>query len=282
MARKKAQSSGPPEWIVTFADLMSLLLCFFILIVSFSVQDQQRAAIVAGSMRDAFGIIPNQRRAGIIEVDGTPTREHMREVSMSPQQNATNAPQTPQDDVPRQTEEQREGARNTSFQRDRRFATATATLRQAWMEMPEIAAISQNIILEETQEGLEIRLVDQDHRAMFPDGSRFPFERTRVALQLLAPVIQRMPNQISVVGHTAARRAGTRAGYTNWELSADRANAVRQILNESGLRNDRVRVVSGRADTDPLFPQDPAASPNSRVTITLLREAPPLPAGVRP
>jgi chemotaxis protein MotB len=67
-----------------------------------------------------------------------------------------------------------------------------------------------------------------------------------------------------------------------WELSADRANAVRQILEQEGVPASRIAMVAGRADTEPLFPDDPYIAANRRVTITLLSEAPPLPAGFKP
>ena len=81
MARKKQEGSGVPEWLVTFADLMSLLVVFFVLIISFSIQDNQKLQVVAGSMRDAFGVKEDSRRNGIIEVNGIPIRKYMKDVS---------------------------------------------------------------------------------------------------------------------------------------------------------------------------------------------------------
>jgi chemotaxis protein MotB len=283
MPRKKAVASGPPEWIVTFADLMSLLLCFFILIVSFSNQDAKKVNILAGSMREAFGSQLEQRRAGFIEINGFPNRRHHADTSpekAAPQNNqfqhrgedrSRSGPQSNTHEVDR-----------NEIENARRFSTAAATLRQAWQEMPEIQAISRNIVVEETPEGVAISLVDQDNRAMFPEGSRFPLERTRRALELLAPVLARMPNPIRVTGHTTSRRPGNRPDYDNWELSADRANAVRRVLMESGVRIDRFLGVEGKADTRPLFPNDPTISANARVTILLTEAAPPMPARARP
>jgi chemotaxis protein MotB len=71
-------------------------------------------------------------------------------------------------------------------------------------------------------------------------------------------------------------------GYGPWELSADRANAVRQILETEGVPSGNVFMVAGKSDTEPLFPDDPYMSPNRRVTITLMREEPPLPADLTP
>ena len=85
-----------------------------------------------------------------------------------------------------------------------------------------------------------------------------------------------------ITGHTTARRIVGRAGYTNWDLSSDRANSVRQILMESGLPSERISGVVGKADTEPYIQNNPLATPNSRVTILLQYEAPPLPRSIHP
>src|SRR6202051_2696100 len=78
MARRKEAHGGGHGLVVTFADLMGLLVSFFVMLVAFSNQDQQKLQIVAGSMRDAFGVQNNVRYSGIIEVDGLPTRPKLK------------------------------------------------------------------------------------------------------------------------------------------------------------------------------------------------------------
>ncbi|HWS10216.1 MAG TPA: flagellar motor protein MotB, partial [Xanthobacteraceae bacterium] len=78
MARRKEAHGGGHGWFVTFADLMGLLVSFFVMLVAFSNQDQQKLQIVAGSMRDAFGVQTNVRYSGVIEVDGLPTRPKLK------------------------------------------------------------------------------------------------------------------------------------------------------------------------------------------------------------
>ena len=148
--------------------------------------------------------------------------------------------------------------------------------------MPEIAELSKHIMIEETDTGLNIEIVDQEGRSMFPDGAKEPFERTRRVVRKLAVPLKALPNRVSVTGHTAASRVPPRPGYGPWELSADRANAVRQILEDEGLPTSHMFMVAGKADSQPLFPDDPHIAANRRVTITLMREAPPLPAGFKP
>jgi chemotaxis protein MotB len=87
---------------------------------------------------------------------------------------------------------------------------------------------------------------------------------------------------MSISGHTAASHQPGRPGYGPWELSADRANAIRKILEEEGVPPANFFMVAGRADTQPLFPDDPFVAANRRVTITLMREAPPIPLNLKP
>jgi chemotaxis protein MotB len=137
-------------------------------------------------------------------------------------------------------------------------------------------------MVEETKQGLNIEIVDQDGRSMFPEGSKEPYERTRRVVQKLAAQFKAMPYRISIAGHTSASKVVPRPGYGPWDLSADRANAIRQILEEQGVPADRFYAVAGRADTSPLFPDDPYIAANRRVTVTLMREEPPMPTGFKP
>lgn len=112
---------------------------------------------------------------------------------------------------------------------------------------------------------------------MFPEGSKEPYERTRKLISKLAAPLKSTPFRIAVTGHTAAARVPSTPDYGPWELSADRANAVRRVLEAEGVPSPQISMIAGRADTEPLFPDDPYMAANRRVTITLIREAPPLP-----
>ena len=117
---------------------------------------------------------------------------------------------------------------------------------------------------------------------MFPEGAKEPYQRTRRLVAKLAEPIRKMPYRLTVTGHTAATRQPPRPGYGPFDLSADRANAVRQIMQEEGVPNSQFFMVAGRADTEPLFPEDPYLAANRRVSITLMKEAPPAPFGLKP
>ena len=179
-----------------------------------------------------------------------------------------------------------EKSRNSNFgarlDNDGAFALASASLRQAMQDMPEIAELSKQVMIEETKQGLNIELTDQNGSSMFPEGSKEPFERTRRLVQRLSGSLKKLPYRINIAGHTAASKQPGRPNYGPWELSADRANSIRKILEEEGVPTANFSMVAGRADTDPLFPDDPFVAANRRVTITLLREAPPLPVNLKP
>jgi chemotaxis protein MotB len=148
--------------------------------------------------------------------------------------------------------------------------------------MPELTEMSKHIMFEETKQGLNLEIVDQDGRSMFADGSKVPYDRTRRLIQKLAAPLKATPLRVSILGHTAAGFVPSRSDYGAFDLSADRANAVRQILEREGLPASHIFAVSGKADSQPLFPDDPSLSSNRRVTITLMREDPPLPPDLKP
>ena len=276
MAKKKRGDAhgGGHGWFVTFADLMGLMMSFFVMLVAFSTQDQQKLKIVAGSMRDAFAVQTQSRFSGIIESDGIPTRPRLKNTAHVNPDEASNTP------TPDQLDNQK--IAGAKLKVDREFALASASLRQALQDMPELTEISKHIMFEETKQGLNLEIVDQDGRSMFPDGSKEPYERTRRLIERLAIPLKQTPLRLSITGHTAAGFVPMRSDYGAYDLSADRANAVRQILEHEGLPGSHIYAVSGQADNTPLFPDDPSLSANRRVTITLMREDPAVPPDLKP
>jgi chemotaxis protein MotB len=276
MAKKKrgAAHGGGHGWYVSFADLMGLMMSFFVMLVAFSTMDNNKLKIVAGSMRDAFGVQTNVRYSGIVESDGLPTRPKLKNVEhISPEDSSAN---------PTPDEKDRSRENGARLQVDREFALASASLRQALQDMPELTELSKHIVFEETSQGLNLEIVDQDGRSMFADGSKVPYDRTRRLIQKLAVPLKATPLRVNIVGHTAAGFVPARSDYGAFDLSADRANVVRQILEREGLPPSHIFAVAGKADSQPLFPDDPTLPANRRVTITLMREAPPLPPDLKP
>ncbi len=106
---------------------------------------------------------------------------------------------------------------------------------------------------------------------MFPRGSAAMHQHTERLLDLVAQVIAQMPQQVEIAGHTDATPFTGSSGYSNWELSADRANAARRVLLQLGVKETRFSRVVGMAATAPLFPKEPKAPGNRRLTVLLLR-----------
>jgi chemotaxis protein MotB len=161
------------------------------------------------------------------------------------------------------------------------FQSAAQSLRQAMQDMPELAELSKQVLIDQTPEGLRIQLVDQEGRSMFETGSAKPSDRAKILLRAVAKIAARLPNRITISGHTSANTNGTKS-QADWPLSSARADASRQIMQETGIDPDRIYQVSGKATSDPLFPDDPTLPGNRRIAIVLLREAPVLPPGRHP
>jgi chemotaxis protein MotB len=267
MARRKEAHGGGHGWFVTFADLMGLLVSFFVMLVAFSSQDSKKVQALAGSMKEAFGVQSNERFSGVLEVEGLSTRAYIKNAEHIPPQYSSVTP-TP--------DEQGHG-----FSNDKYLAEAAVSLRKALQPFPELTEASKHIMIEQSKDGLDIDLVDQDGRSMFPKGSNVPFDRTRAIIKKLAGPLKMTPYRVSIKGYTSADEA---SGDNNskWALAIDRANAVRQILEEEGYPTANLFDVGGKADTDPMVADDPTVTANRRVTITLIREAPPVPPDLQP
>ncbi|MGB9670430.1 MAG: flagellar motor protein MotB [Halothiobacillaceae bacterium] len=124
-----------------------------------------------------------------------------------------------------------------------------------------------------TPEGLRIQIVDQDKRPMFDLASARMAPYAEAILRKVAPIVNELPNKLTILGHTDSRPFGNgRGDYSNWELSADRANAARRMLNASGIAEGKVMRVSGLADSVPFNPADPADPINRRISIILLKK----------
>src|SRR2546427_11466111 len=121
MSKKRDAAHGGHGWFVTFADLMGLLVAFFVMLVAFSTQDQKKLQIVAGSMREAFGVQTDVRLSGVVEVNGLPSRPKLKNITSKPE----DASDTPTPEVCDQ--HRRYG---TKPEQDRAFAPAAASLRQ--------------------------------------------------------------------------------------------------------------------------------------------------------
>ena len=140
-------------------------------------------------------------------------------------------------------------------------------LEAAMKQMPELAALKDQVQMTVTGEGLRIELLEEEVGTFFESGSAEPTDSGREMLTMLASELARLPNKLLIEGHTDSRPFASNNGYSNWELSADRANVVRRLMEQRGLGEGRVDEVRGYADRRPRKPEDPSHPSNRRVSI---------------
>ena len=270
-------------WKVAYADFVTAMMAFFLLLWLLNVTtDEQKNGIadyfapksVSRSQSGAGGLMggismategarisQNSPPTVVVELSPPKQRKPTDEDSKEP------GGELDEDELLKQMAEREQ----------KQFEEAEQQIRQAIQESPELAAMANQLIIDNTPEGLRIQLVDQERQSMFSSGSATMDGGAAVLMQKIAKVVQSMPNRIAITGHTDSLPFRSRAGYGNWELSADRANASRRALLDAGLDAQRIAYVTGKADTEPLIPEDPALPSNRRISIVLLREAQPTP-----
>ncbi|MDO8589023.1 MAG: OmpA family protein [Armatimonadota bacterium] len=134
---------------------------------------------------------------------------------------------------------------------------------------PEFAKMKKYIDIKLVDEGMRIDLLDDKESLFFDSGSANIKPKTRHLLTLMTGELKKLPNRIVITGHTDSRPLA-RGGYTNWELSSDRANAARQVIEGGGLNTDQISQVRGYAATQPRDPQHPEHYSNRRVSIIVV------------
>ncbi|MDF1686095.1 MAG: chemotaxis protein MotB [Parvibaculaceae bacterium] len=304
---KKVKKSGHAHhggaWKIAYADFVTAMMAFFLLMWLISMTTPEQKQGLADYFAPASVSRSNSGAGGVMggtafDTEGARMSGSAPKVVMT--MSTPSSPDNPKAKNEKAAEQSTVGAKSAPMDgaattaaelqnknpietvQDIALRTAAESLRQALKDMPELAELSKNIMIEETDEGLNISLVDQEGRAMFPPGHAEPYERTRLMLQQVAKIIDPLPNRISITGHSDAAKMRGNNGYSKWELTADRANATRRILQGAGVPNDRLFEVTGKADIDPLFPEDPYLPSNRRISILLMREAPVIPPGFQP
>jgi chemotaxis protein MotB len=148
-----------------------------------------------------------------------------------------------------------------------------AAIRQA----PDVGKLKDQVQMSVTGEGLRIELLESKTNSFFESGNAQPTPSGDEILQLLAAQLGKLPNRLSVEGHTDSSPYVSATGYSNWELSADRANAARKLIQQSGVRADQVDDVRGFADQRLRKPDDPTSASNRRVSIVVKYQTAPAP-----
>ncbi|NOH78945.1 flagellar motor protein MotB [Vibrio sp. RE86] len=294
----KCPPPGLPLWMGTFADLMSLLMCFFVLLLSFSEMDVLKFKQIAGSMKFAFGVqnrlevkdIP--KGTSIIAQEFRPGRPEPTPIDVIMQQTI---------DITQQTLEFHEGEsdRAGGTQRDEGKLTGgqspdTSTQNnqnsESDSEQDQSAEMSQELetLMESIKKALEREIemgaievenlgqqidIRIREKGAFPEGSAFLQPKFRPLVRQIADLVKDIPGVIRVSGHTDNQRIDSELYRSNWDLSAQRAVSVAQEMERvRGFDHQRLQV-RGMADTDPLGPNDTEAqrSRNRRVEISIMQ-----------
>ncbi|MBT3330424.1 MAG: flagellar motor protein MotB [Rhodospirillaceae bacterium] len=273
-------------WKVAYADFVTAMMAFFLLLWLLNVTtDEQRHGIadyfapsaaskstsgsgglMGGTSMSVEGARVGQNSPPTVVMEMTPPRQRKPAA---------------EDEADREGEagqesgelEEEELLQQMAEREQEEFDKAEEALREAMNDSPGLADMAQNLIIDNTPEGMRIQLVDAENTSMFPSGGSKMQENLKKILETVADIIHRMPNQIAISGHTDSVPFRGRNGYSNWELSAERANASRRALVDFGVPISRIATVSGKAATEPLVPEDPTLPTNRRISIVLLREA---------
>jgi chemotaxis protein MotB len=272
-------------WKVAYADFVTAMMAFFLLmwLINTTSPEQKRGiadyfapASVSASTSGSGGILAGTSM-GTQGVKGEGTVKVLEQTAPEPPKNVIDQGASSKQAASSVEEASEQALKDALKKREQQaFQSAAESLRQAMQNMPELAELSKQILIDQTPEGLRIQLIDQEGRSMFEQGSPRPNDRARVLLRAVARVVNQLPNRLTIAGHTSSSPNGGRPA-SDWQLSAQRADASRALLQEAGVDPDRIYQVSGKAASDPLYPDDPTLAGNRRIALVLLREAPVLP-----
>ena len=266
-------------WKVAYADFVTAMMAFFLMLWLLNSTSKEQKEGLADYFTPTLASTNAESGAGDI-LGGTSLNSDGAQSSAVTVSIPTTTTETQSEDESAEQSKSREEefAEMAAKKEQAYFEQMAEDLKTAIQENPELAKLDDQVLIDITDEGMRIQLVDKDNRSMFRSGTPDLYKYAEKMLSKIATVIVKMPNRLSISGHTDASGFSNRPNYSNWELSSDRANASRRVLNNSGVSSNRVAEVLGMAATDPLLPDSPLRPENRRITILLLRESPTLPA----
>ncbi len=270
--KKKGHGHGHHggSWKVALADFMTAMMAFFLLMWLLGSTSTEEQKAISGYFNDPgsqyivgegganLGLINQEQPIQQTEADN-PNDEHAND------QDATRS-----NDHLSEEQLKKEMERIEAQQLDelkKQLETEINSLDSVFQE------IKDQILIDFTALGLRIQIVDKDQRPMFDVGSANLKPYSKDVLQALAPILNKVQNKISVTGHTDATPYGAGATYTNWELSADRANSARRALLQGGYPETKVATVQGMGSAAPLVVDKPFEPINRRIAIIVLKKA---------
>jgi chemotaxis protein MotB len=275
--KKRAHGHHGGSWKVAFADFATAMMAFFLLMWLMGATTEKQKGAIAEYFNNPSAVqgastVPSPN--SIQGPGGSSTSMIKLGGGMELYRQPTAKPDS--DPVSHGLDEAGRG-KNTNLQADAeqqdkiRLDGLLVQLRSAIDERESLAKYKSQILLDETGEGVRIQIVDKEPRSMFPLGSAKLEEFTDSILRELSTIIRQVPNRISISGHTDIK-AYIAENYSNWELSADRANAARRALISGGLPPDKIGRVVGLGSSVPLDAQRPDSSVNRRISIVVMNK----------
>lgn len=253
--RKRAysESGHGGSWKIAYADFMTAMMAFFLVMWLLLLVPQNDLQAIAEYFRMPL----------MTAITGGPNRDASESVIPGGDPSVIPSPfPKPQAD-PGEIQSDRED--------NERLEDLKAELENLIEHNPVLSDARPQLLLDMTPDGLRIQILDKQSRPMFATGSAIIQPYMRDILRELAPVLNRLPNTMTISGHTdATQYASGNREYSNWELSADRANAARKSLTAGGLLENKVRQILGLADTVNLIKDDPTAAVNRRISLLVL------------
>ncbi len=276
-------------WKVAYADFVTAMMAFFLMLwlLSSTTEEQKMGladyftpAAVSNSQGGSNGVMGGQSmvRDGAKISDNIPIGVTVP-LPGDPQVNRDDGEEeysgTSELEPPTNMEEQLDAAVEKAIQQreEQQFQDVERALAEAMEQTPELREIEDSLLIDRVPEGLRIQLVDQEGRPLFASGSAVLTPVAQQLHELVGRTIGGLPNNLSIRGHTDATPFRGDGSYSNWDLSADRANASRRTLLAYGVKAERVTEVVGRAEREPLLEDDPQNPQNRRISIILMKDA---------
>jgi len=251
-------------WKVAYADFVTAMMAFFLLLWLLSSSSKATLDGIAEYFTPTIGLAD---KSGFEDGGQSAAPDGTRKSDKSPPGIVIGQSPT--------GETMQDPTKTTMVEKDAEaqlFEKAEEAIKKAFESDPTLRELADNVIVEQTPEGLKIEVRDSDKHPMFVPGNKNITPEGQLLLSKMKEVIDKMPNYISITGHTdAAPLERGDKEYTNWELSADRANAARRYLLTQGMEADRPRKIVGMGDSELLDDDDPRNPINRRITIILLK-----------